>query len=363
MSVRNLNEMVCIPPMMAGFYMVLMGNKTKQDKYWIFAGILFGLAFAFRYQTILIPCGIGLILLIQKDWKYFSFFTLGTVTGLFVVQGVVDWIFWGTPFAAFIQYAFYNVEYRYEYVTGPWYNYILLLLGILIPPVSIAYFYGFIRSFKKFALLFWPVMIFLIFHSMFPNKQERFILPIVPMVILLGSVGWQQFISGSKFWSSRSGVLKASSIWFWLVNTLLLIVLTFTFSKKTMVEPMTYLSENKDVNAVIIQYDRTGMPWFPRFYMERKIPIFRLSKDKNHDVDKFVAQLANSDQQPNYVFFYGQENLTDRILNLEALLDAKLILDRQIDPSLIDFIMHKLNPSHNLNLTSYIYKITPNMEY
>jgi hypothetical protein len=360
MSVRNLNEMVCVPPMMAGFYFILQGDQKGLKKYWIYAGILFGLAFAIRYQTILIPAGIGLVLLIRKDWKYFGYFTLGTVTGLFILQGMVDWIFWGKPFAAFAQYAFYNVEHRNDYVTGPWYNYILLILGVLIPPMSIAYFYGFFRTFKKFALLFWPVMIFLVFHSIFPNKQERFILPILAMIIILGSIGWQQLIVNSTFWQLKIRLLKISNIWFWFINTILLLVLTFTFSKKTLVEPMIYLSRNENVKAVIIQYDRHGMPWFPRFYMERKIPIFRFSKD--HDIEKFVEQISEAEQPPNYVFFFGQENLENRIMYLEKLLKFDLEFDKRIDPSLIDYIMHKLNPTHNLNLTSYIYKVIPKME-
>ena len=123
---------------------------------------------------------------------------------------------------------------------------------------------------------------------------------------------------------------------------------------------MIYLSRNENVKAAIFQYDRHGMPWFPRFYMERKIPIFRFSKD--HDVDKFIERVSEAEQSPNYVFFFGQENLENRILNLEQLLEFDLEFDKQIDPSLIDYIMHKLNPTHNLNLTSYIYKVVPKME-
>jgi hypothetical protein len=360
MSVRNLNEMVCVPPMMAGFYYILKAGGENERKYWIYGGILFGLAFAIRYQTILIPGGVGLVLLFQKEWKHFGYFTLGTVFGLFILQGMVDWIFWGKPFAAFAQYAFYNVEHRHDYVTGPWYNYILLILGVLIPPISIAYFFGFLRALKKLAILFWPAFIFLAFHSLFPNKQERFILPILAMIIILGSVGWQQFILESKFWKSKRNTIKVTNIWFWTINTILLLVLTFTFTKKTLVEPMIYLSENEKVRAVIFQYDRHGMPWFPRFYMERKIPIFRYSKD--HDPEKFLQRIKDAETPPNYVFFFGQENLESRILNLEQMLKFNLEFDKRIDPSLIDFIMHKLNPRHNLNLTSYIYRVIPTAE-
>ena len=155
--------------------------------------------------------------------------------------------------------------------------------------------------------------------------------------------------------------MKISGIWFWSINTILLIVLTFTFSKKTLVEPMVYLSENSNVRAVIIEYDRNNMPWFPRFYMERKIPIYRLSKD--YDSQEFVARIKSGDNEaPNYVFFFGEENLPQRIQNLENLLDFRLEFDKRFDPSMMDYILHKLNPKHNLNLTAYIYKVLSEVE-
>ena len=119
---------------------------------------------------------------------------------------------------------------------------------------------------------------------------------------------------------------------------------------------MIYLSEKQDVRAVIIEYDKHNMPWFPRFYMERKVPISRLSKD--YSTEEFITKInALEDKAPNYVFFFGSENIQTRILNLENLLEIGLEFEKQIDPSLVDYIMHKLNPKHNLNLTSYIYKV------
>ena len=359
MSVRNLIEMVCIPPMIAGFYYVIKGQQSESKNYWLIAGVLFGLAFSIRYQTILIPGGVGLILLIGRDWRQFGYFTVGTVAGLFVVQGLVDWIFWGFPFAAFMQYAFYNVEYRYDYISGPWYRYILLILGVLIPPTSIALSYGFLRTLKKYAILFWPVMIFFIFHSLYPNKQERFILPILPMLLLLGTVGWQQFVLNSNFWKNKSKILKISQIWFWSINTILMVTLLFTFSKKTMIEPLVYLSKQDNVKAVILEYDRAGMPWFPKYYIGWDIPFYRISKD--YDVNQVAERISSAgNKKPNYVLFFGQENLDKRISNLENLLEIKVQFDKQFDPAFIDDLLHKMNPRHNLNLTSYIYRIIPN---
>ena len=54
----------------------------------------------------------------------------------------------------------YNIENAETYNTQKWYNYLLLISGILIPPVSIFLIFGFIRSWKKQLLLFLPAFIF-----------------------------------------------------------------------------------------------------------------------------------------------------------------------------------------------------------
>ncbi len=357
MSVRNLIEMACVPPMMIGYYIMIRAREREYLPFWIYAGILFGIAFAFRYQSILIPGGIVLVLFFQCRWKISVYFAVGVIAGLFFLQGIVDWIAWGYPFAAFLHYTISNVETRYDYITGEWYRYLLLLLGIFIPPVSFYLIYGAARTWKKLALLFWPMLLFLVFHSVYPNKQERFILPMLPLLIISGTIGWQEFVGNSEFWQRYRSILKGSWVWFWTINTVLLLILTFTYSKKSLVEPMNYFREKKDLKGIIIEYNHDGMPWFPRFYLGRDLPIYRLTTDKTDSV--FVKELAGvGENDPNYVFFFGNDSLEKRISRLEKILDAQLVHEKTILPSLMDDIMHRLNPRHNRNLTSYIFKIS-----
>jgi hypothetical protein len=172
---------------------------------------------------------------------------------------------------------------------------------------------------------------------------------------MLSIIGWMQFKENSPFWQKRKNLLRVGRIWFWTINTILMLTLVFTFSKKTLVEPMVYLSHKEDLNSFIIEYDKQGMPWFPRYYLGRQVLIFRLDKSKTEE--NFLAELQQYDQpKPRYVFFFGEDNLDERRERMENLITARLELEKKINPSLIDYIVHKLNPSHNLNLTSYIYR-------
>ena len=357
MSVRNLVEVVCIPPMMIGFYLGLKSEEEKRLKLWILAGFLFGITFAIRYQTLLITGGIGLVLLFQKRWQPFTYYSLGVILGLFLLQGVVDIIAWGYPFAAFVQYTAYNVDYRYAYVVGPWYRYLLLITGVLIPPISFYLIFGIFKSWKKHALLFWPVLIFFVFHSYYPNKQERFILPILPFLVILGFLGWNHFMERSQFWLKHQKLLRGTWIWFWMINSILLIALSFTYTKRTMVEPLSYLSQKSDLNALIFEYPNDSMPWFPRLYLDNEVPIYRFYKGA--DVNKIIDRLLADDHGiPKYIYFYGNDKLESRSEQMEQILESRLAFEKKINPSNIDWLMHALNPRHNKNHTGYIYKLT-----
>ena len=127
--------------------------------------------------------GMGLALLILRRWRQAFALGAGFVGSLVLVQMVTDMIIWGTPFMELMAYIRYNIDNAETTACSAGYNYILLLSGILIPPVSPFLLFGYLRSWRKHLLLFLPAFAFLLFHSSFPNKQERFILPAIPFVV------------------------------------------------------------------------------------------------------------------------------------------------------------------------------------
>ena len=356
MSVRNLIEVVCIPPMLIGYYLSLIGNEKGKNKYWLYTGLTFGIAFVFRYQTLLLTGSIALVLLFKQQWKKLYCYAIGVILTIFFIQGMVDWIAWGYPLASFFQYIGFNIEHRFDYTIGPWYKYVLIIIGVFIPPISFLLIYGVGRMWRKIEIMFWPVLIFLIFHSYFPNKQERFMLPILPFIIILGIIGLNDILTTSKFWKYHKKLIKGSWIWFWIINSIFLVLFTFTYSKRSLVESFTYLSEKDDLNGLIIEYNRDNMPWFPRYYLTKKVPIYRFSINKSGEQFKETIISAKA-EFPNYILFFGNEDIENRIKRIERLFVVQLEFDQRINPSLIDSILYALNPKHNRNLTSLIYKI------
>ncbi len=355
-SVRNLVEFACIPLLMAGYWFLFKSSDDKRYLLWaLFSGLLFGLAFNVRYQTALITAGVGIILLMQRKFRETLSFSAGVIIAIILLQGLVDWIIWKVPFAELKDYVTYNISHRYDYITSPWYSYILVLLSVLLPPVSLAIFFGYFRTWRKIALIFFPILLFLVFHSYFPNKQERFILPAVPFMIMLGVIGWNQFLEDSTFWRKHKSWLKGSWIFFWVINLFLLATFTTMYSKKARVESMTYLSRYNNIPAILLEdTNHANASTMPLYYLEQWPEVYKVSKERK--MEDFIIGMKKSQIIPGFVLFYGDDALSSRIENIKRAI-PNLEPETIIQPGLPDKLLYWLNPI-NANQTVIIYRNT-----
>lgn len=356
LSVRNLVEVVCVPFLLYATWLIIKAESNNNPLTFLYAGLIAGLAFSIRFQSLFFVGGFGLYLLINKQFKAAVLFGLGALLTMTSIQGVIDYKIWGRPFAEFFEYVNYNMHNPYSYTTLPWYNYFLTLGGILIPPVSLFLLFGFFRSWKKYLLLFLPSFIFLAFHSYFPNKQERFIFPIVPFVIMLGMIGWNEFSEASGFWQKRQKLLRGCWAFFWVLNTLPLLFISGSYSKRNRVEAMLYLQNKGDVKNLIIE-DSNRDDWMmpPLFYLKKWMSPYGVTKIQTYDTLKYKLYTVPLPARPNYVIFMQAENLEKRVADFEKNY-ATLKYETTVEPGSMDRLLHWLNPN-NENNTSTIYKI------
>jgi len=356
LSVRNLVESVCIPFLLLGFWQMTKPGKVPGIfRSWFLAGIFFGLAMDIRYQSVLFPAGILLLLAFQRKWKESAGIITGILCSFLAVQTLIDLFIWGYPFAEFIGYIRVNITDRYSYINLPWYNYFLTVGGILLPPVSLFLLYGFIRGWRDHLLLFFPAALFFAFHSYFPNKQERFILPFIPLFIILGVTGYYQYIVPSGFWKRRAKLLHGCWIFFWAVNLILLAGITFMYSKRAKVESMYHLSKYPYVRMFVNIDEAWHVPISPLFYTG-KWPDYPEERSGDTSIYRRVAAMAKGPKfdHPQFFLFTGGKDLTRRVGQARALF-PHLVYETTIEPGFIDKLMHRLNPVNKAD-EIYIYR-------
>jgi len=354
-SVRNLAEFVCLPPLFIATWLLIKEDKKYRD--YIFAGLLLGLAFSIRFQSVLFSAGFAIAVLVTKvKFKYIFAILISFLTFITLTQGVTDYFVWKKPFGEFLSYVEYNVNNANNYGNDVWYMYFALILGLLIPPLSFAFFGGWFYIWKKYPFLFWPAFLYLAFHSYFPNKQERFILTILPSIIVAGVVGIHHYIQNKKV-NLNSRFIKFSKYFVIILNTILLCVLSVSYSKRHRCEAMTYLYEKGDCVNFLIEDSNKENDFLipPLFYFGKWPSVFGISKTINADSALSYCKKHSSKTRPNYVVFWQAENIKARVDSMKKRFPT-LIYEATIDPSLIDKTLYFLNPLND-NQTAYIYKI------
>lgn len=356
-SVRNLVEIVCVPFMMYSTWLLVKDHSPKEVLLMaLISGFVIGIAFSVRYQTILFAGGLGLGLLILKRWKEGIAFGLGYLVSLLLIQGGLDIIMYGKPFMALYDYIEYNVVHSHDYFISPWYNYILLILGILIPPISIFIFFGYLKVWKKQLLIFLPTMVFFAFHSYVPNKQERFILPILAFIIILGIIGWNEFVKNSSFWEKRKKFIRGSWIFFWVFNSIVLLIISTTYSKKAKVEAMMYLSRYENIQSIMYNsYRAYSNVMCPRSYLGEWVKEQSITSDL--PVEKLKDRVfTDENYQPRFILFFEEVDLDKRIAEVKEMF-PNIVFEKKFEPGLIDQVVHWLNPI-NANETITLYRNT-----
>jgi hypothetical protein len=228
------------------------------------------------------------------------------------------------------------------YPSSPPWHYVLTLLAALIPPVSILLLAAAVKGGRQFPLLGIATLAFLVTHSLIANKQERFLLPILPGLFVL-------IVAGLPWLATRLAPPAYRGMWwyFWIVNAALLVIVTFSFSKKDRVEPLLIVYRRHDATGVLVaEYNQTFS--VPEYYLGKPQPAL-VVVERGQDVDTSARGLPI-----NYVVLYSDTPEADRVF-LAGALHRNLTLLTVVQPSLTDRLAHAINPRHNRAHTAVIY--------
>jgi hypothetical protein len=338
LSVRNLVEMVCILPLLWMTYLSIKPTSRNSPHFW--AGILASMAFAFRFQTILFTGAIGLVFLFQKEWKKALFTLVGFSIGTLLLLGFLDYQLFKVPFHEITSYITYNATHAHEYPNGPWYQYVLLLLGLFPLFLGGSFLTAIFFKGKKWLLLWVPFLVFLVFHSYFPNKQERFILPVVPVFIMIGVLSWDAILdSKNERWKAFD---QLSVRLFAFLNLPLLLLLSVASTKTAKMDAMYRLSKQPNLHHFAIESTHKDyMEFMPQFYGNFWKPYQHILPQCNAECF-FDSVSLGRHPFPNYILFFDTQQLQQRVKALKKVVPIEYV--ETIESSWLDQLVPKINP-------------------
>lgn len=342
LSVHQLVEVVCLPPLLLAF-MALAHPGPVEFRRAVWAGIGIGLATGLRYQCGLIGLGLVPVLLWQRQWK--PLLTIGTIAlAVFAVTQAADLYVWGRPFTQLQAYLTYNSTHAGEYPQGPWYQYLLTLAGLLVPPVSLMLLWGAFHRGPQAHRGWWrilgPLLLFLVFHSLYANKQERFILPMAPALIVLGTLGWEAWSTGSRWWARHRRLERSAWHAFWVISLALLAATVPYPGKHSRVAAMEFLHDAGARYFAMVQVDSGAMP--PLFY-SGTWEDYHIDDRRVERGDPVSVTRRWCGTPPEFILFQGDRHLGEAVAEYKAALPG-LRYVTTIKPGRVDRWLHELNP-------------------
>ena len=369
LSVHQLVEMFSIPPLLASAWVLVKASSSKLDvKSLIVSGLFLGLATGLRYQVGVFGLGYVFAFAIQggrenivHSCKQSLVFGVSAMVMFIAVQVPADIILWSEPFAQLGAYIQYNLTHAGNYPQGGPFNFIWVILVLSLPPISIFLLAGYFSSFRKFAVLVLPSLVFIIFHSIFPNKQERFILPAMPFVIIAGVMGWGILKEKISWLKTELGIklenaLVKTSIF---INILLLAGLTLSSKNTGEMMAMSAIKQRGDLES-FLYVTADGESFAPRFYLGSWDNYTVADSYTDIAAQKLTHMNDSTTTTPNYIVFVGDTHLGELITSFKTEYPS-LSYVSQFSPSRLDRTLNYLNP-HNPLKRVMVYK-TDSQDY
>ncbi len=357
LAVRNLIEMFGGSMWALAIYFYYRYRRDPQSRWLVIAGIMCGIAWMFRFQLIFAFWAVPFVLWYEhrkiKPAVYFSL----SLFAMFLLAGLVDWYMVGKFMGTTINHVHQGLT-EAPPVTGHVLIYFAVILGYFIPPLSLLMLYLAARHsfWRDHLMLTVSSLSFILMHSLIANKQERFMIPILPAIVIIFVLVMERQKRLNSFPFNRRTLWRVVAIFTVVVNFVLLVPFTLNYGHKGLCEPLVEIERISDFtpNVLFFSPDKYsnvplrygGYQTIDRQYVYSWKEINeRLPQGDSANYDYVILYPLDSQDLPRYV-----DSLQIRLGQLEPAF--------HVGPSIVDYVLHVLNPKHNRTNEAWVYKKT-----
>ena len=344
-SVHQLVETACIPFVLLAYLYVLKYFEKDRVGAIIIAALAFSVSVGMRYQLVFFPLTLGFYLLWKRKWSgavlFGIFFTLG-----FALTQIDNLLFWHKPiYQHLLDYQAYNATHFADYPSNV-FSYFALISYYIFPVVIIVFLISLRRrpshevpsserpsserpssnGPSHAVQIFIGVAIFIVFHLVFPNRQERFLLPAVPFMLLLmmraiskryscSAPSHEVPSSARPSSTGPSHIVHQAMRWSIYLSAIYTVSYSFYIPKSKYLEASHALYDRGDFqNVVIDNWKGEESVWLPMHYVGKFVHPFSMTNKKS--LDQLKQQITHQPlydskrlpaPAPNYLIIWGKE--------------------------------------------------------
>ncbi len=300
-------------------------DEKLSDLLW---GVFFGsVAFVLRQQLGFCALIFVILPLLKKNWKHLWFAGL---LGLFffILSGIPDIFIRGKFHYSLLNLTVYNYEHGSEYGNRSVLFYPALIFIIGFIPFFLKKYPSEVTSgyIKRYRSLLIMVGLFVFLHSLFPQKWERFVISILPLLIFL--IFPFLYYLHQNFAKNKFRLLSL-----YILNGCLFIIASFFPAQKNLIEMSLYLDQHPEIKKIYRVSDTPG--WITEAFILNK--QFQFIESDN-------VQLSSVDWTDcSQILVIGQAQS-----DIYSPVTDKLKLNAQFNVNLIEQLAFLVNPKNNL---------------
>lgn len=222
---------------------------TENKKRWVFFSVMaISLAALFRFQTGICIAALPILFLIKRDRSAWGVFVFSCLAG-FLATGILDSVLTGGFHRSLISYVDYNIHHASSYGTTPFYSFLLLFLALSLPPSFIGGYRDFPwkKEYRNLLPVFLFFLVFVASHSAIPHKEERFVIPVVVLFLILLTPLAAYWVFDRKS--------KWRVIYFCLLNFSLLPLASFSTPQSNVISLVRFINDHPEIKDI---YDYEG---------------------------------------------------------------------------------------------------------
>ena len=343
---RLLIEALAMPCLVGGLWLCTASTWRRI----LLGGLLIGLACWFRYQVGAATLGLAGFLLwrgtrqesLRRGLSHVLALAAGG--GLAIgLQGLFDLKTTGAflgPLLGNIQVNLHPSEELTRSNPGAYIGFWLLLT---VPPLGLVLLPPLLQASRRFGLLFWPWFSFTLLHTFIGHKEERFMLPVLPLFLLLlapaGPLIRQMSgrISGplKRAWPITRNALL-------VIHLLALALVVTNQSQSNLREAMVTLRQDEGLTTIV-----SLGPELQTYFLGR--PSVQLQRNRKFDalwLRHTLDELGSFSSQTTAILGFSADRARIGILLMAEGLECPA--PTQLKGWWLDRLIYKANPRHNL---------------
>ena len=322
-STRVLFESLSMPLLTASLYFFIRFQTTTERKYLFYSVAVIALSSLVRFQNGV--CYFAFVLLmfnrqVSRGDRWFFMAASGIV---FIASGLMDLLIERTFHQSILDYIRYNLAHSSEYGTSKWWNYLLLCTGLTLPPFLVRTWSHFAwwRNYTQLKPAIWFFLFFFISHSLIPHKEDRFMIPIFPIFLLLLAPLIHQLIQEKKL--LRLYIFAAFNLF------LMILASSFTSQWNT-IGTARFLNDHKNYKQLLVF--NQSLLFSPTAYMD------------NPELSVEFVDEHSTLPTPNCDLIYAVRE--DHLQNFHAL-NLEVQEKAVSHPGPLEWVIVQLNPKRN----------------